>query len=212
MSQQDDVLERLLRDSLQENAAFAPVADLTGAVVRRGRRVRTRRRAGVAILSAAAVAAGIVLGVTLPSGGPQGNDRIAVQPTATPSPTPAPRLVRYPGDGVRVTGPANVSRLGATDQAFRDFVVAQVPSGSPGCGHGSISVQAWSSAGFAVGSVFDCPGGNAVIWGAPDGSWRQLIGSQALWSCTALHKWSVPSSIAGDKCEGPAGPEPYPQD
>ena len=207
MSPQEHVLERLLRESLEENAAFAPVADLTGAVVRRGRRVRTRRRAGVTVLAAAAVAAGIVLGVTLPSSGPQGNDRIAIQPT-----TPAPRLVHYPGDGVTVTGPADADKLHGTSQAFRDFVAGHVPEGtSCAGGSGSISVQAWSSAGFAKGAVNDCPGGYVAIWGAPHGTWRQLIGTQAVPSCKALAKWSVPSSIVGDTCEGPSGPQPYHQ-
>ncbi len=208
MSQQEDVLERLLRDSLEENAAFAPVADLTGAVVRRGRRIRTRRRVGATILAAAAVATGIVLGVTLPSGGPQGNDRIAIQPT-TP---PGPRLVHYPGDGVTVTGPADADQLHGTSQVFRAFVAGQVPKGtSCSSGGGSISVQAWSSAGFAKGAVNDCPGGYVAIWGTPHGTWRQLIGSQAVPTCKALNQWSVPSSIAGGTCEGPAGPQVYHQ-
>lgn len=207
MSQQDDVLERLLRDSLEENAAFAPVADLTGAVVRRGRRIRTRRRASVAVLGAAAVAVGIVLGVTLPSSGPQGNTRIAVQPTP-----PAPRLVHYPGDGVTVTGPADVDKLHGTSQAFRDFVAGHVPDGtSCSSGGGSISVQVWSSAGFAKGAVNDCPGGYVAIWGTPHGTWRQLIGTQAVPTCKALARWSVPSSIAGDTCDGPSGAQPYHQ-
>jgi len=210
MSQHEDTLERMLRDSLEERAAFAPTTDLAGSVLRRGRRVRTRRRAGVAVLGAAAVAAGIALGVTLPSSGPQGNDRIAVEPTTPP---PAPRLVRYPGDGVTVTGPADVDKLHGTSPEFRAFVAGHVPDGTRCAGgSGSIMVQAWSSAGFAVGAVNDCPGGYVAIWGAPHGTWKQLVGTQALWSCKSLHTWAVPSTIAGNKCEGPTGTEPYHQD
>lgn len=244
MTEQEDDLVQLLRDAFEENAALAPEADLTGAVVRRGRRVRARRRTAVAVVGAAAVAAGVVLGVTLAPGTPHGSAPIATVPTPTPSATPSqqsttpapptvspssrpsspaspsasespwppsgpPRLVRYPGQGVTVTGPGQVDRLHGTSRAFRDFVAGYLPAGSPGCGPGAITVRAWRSDGYAVGDVFDCPGGAAAIFGAPDGRWRLLIASQALWSCHALRAWSVPSVIAGDTCEGPTGAKPY---
>lgn len=233
MNQREDDLVQLLRSSFEENAALAPEADLTGRVVRRGRRVRARRRAAGAVVGAAAVTAGVVLAVTLAPGAPQGTGPIAPAPTPTvsltpPSPTPPvtppsspsvssappapsgpPRLVRYHGQGITVTGPGGVDKLHGTSRAFRDFVAGYVPAGSPGCGSGSITIRAWRSDGFAVGDVFECPGGYAAIFGAPQGTWRELIGSQALWSCHALRTWSVPSAIAGHQCEGPTGVQPY---
>lgn len=233
MSQRDDDLVQLLRESFEENAALAPEADLTDPVLRRGRRVRARRRTAGIVVGAAAVAAGVVLGVTLTPGAPQDAGPIAPAPTppsasvtassptppvtppsppvssAPPAPSGPPRLVRYNGQGIRVTTPGEVNKLHGTSRAFRDFVAAELPPGSPGCGPGSITIRAWRSDGFAVGDVFDCPGGAAAIFGAPHGRWRLLIASQALWSCHALRTWSVPSAIAGHQCEGPTGVRPY---
>ncbi|HET8561724.1 MAG TPA: hypothetical protein VFL69_14470 [Marmoricola sp.] len=121
-------------------------------------------------------------------------------PAISPSTGTAPRLVRYSGDGVKVSGPADAGKLRGTSRAFRSFIVARVPQGSADCGSGSITVNAWRADGFAVGDVFECPGGYRAIWGSPDGSWRELIGSQDIWSCADLRRWTVPTSIAGDKC------------
>lgn len=142
---------------------------------------------------------------------PAGTDPVSIDPAVAPS-SPAvqpssgepPRLVRYPGDGVTVQGAADAAKLRGTTPAFRQFVVANVPQGSTDCsGGGSISVQAWRADGFAVGDVFECPGGYRAIWGTNGGaSWRQLVGSQDVWSCSKLERFKVPTSIAGDKCYG----------
>lgn len=121
-------------------------------------------------------------------------------PAISPSAGTAPRLVRYPGDGVKVSGLADADKLRGTSQAFRSFIVGQVPQGSADCGRGSITVAAWRADGYAVGDVFECPGGYRAIWGAPNGTWRELVGSQDIWSCADLRRWTVPTSIAGDKC------------
>ena len=121
-------------------------------------------------------------------------------PAISPSAGTAPRLVRYSGDGVKVSGPADAGKLRGTSTAFRSFIVGRVPQGSADCGKGSITVAAWRADGYAVGDVFECPGGYRAIWGAPNGTWRELIGSQDIWACADLRRWSVPTSIAGDKC------------
>lgn len=125
-------------------------------------------------------------------------------PAVPPSSGEPPRLVRYPGDGVTVQSGADATKLAGTSRAFRQFVVASVPQGSADCTTGgSISVQAWRADGFAVGDVFECPGGYRAIWGTNGGaSWRELVGSQDVWSCAQLRRHHVPTSIAGDRCYG----------
>ena len=134
-------------------------------------------------------------------------------PAVTPPSGTPPRLVRYPGDGVTVRSPADAAKLRGTSQAFRQFVVAQVPAGSADCtGGGSVTVAAWRADGFAVGDVFECPGGYRAIWGTNGGaSWRELIGSQDIWSCSKLQRYHVPTSIAGDKCYGNGALQDYRQ-
>jgi hypothetical protein len=142
---------------------------------------------------------------------PASTDPASTDPAVAPS-SPAvppnsgepPRLVRYPGDGVTVQTRADATKLTGTTRAFRQFVVANVPKGSADCSAGgSISVQAWRADGFAVGDVFECPGGYRAIWGTDGGaSWRELVGSQDIWSCRQLQRYHVPTSIAGDKCYG----------
>lgn len=123
-------------------------------------------------------------------------------PAVQPSAGEAPRLVRYPGDGVTVQTGDDAAKLRGTTDAFKKFVVASVPKGSADCsGGGSITIQAWRADGFAVGDVFACPGGYRAIWGTNGGaSWRELVGSQDIWSCKNLERYQVPTSIAGDKC------------
>jgi hypothetical protein len=134
-------------------------------------------------------------------------------PAVPPSSGTAPRLVRYPGDGVTVQGPADAAKLTGTSKAFRDFVLAELPQGSSDCsGGGSITVEAYRGDGFAVGDVFECPGGYRAIWGTNGGSsWRELVGSQDIWSCKDLERYRVPTSIAGDKCFAKGGLRDYRQ-
>ncbi|HEY6935081.1 MAG TPA: hypothetical protein VI452_16900 [Marmoricola sp.] len=133
-------------------------------------------------------------------------------PVVSPTTGSAPRLVRYSGDGVTVQRAADADRLHGTSPEFRRFVVAHLPQGQADCGNGSITVKAWRADGFAVGDVFECPGGYRAIWGtAGGGSWRQLVGTQDVWSCSDLHRWSVPTSIAGDKCSADGGLQEYRQ-
>jgi hypothetical protein len=134
-------------------------------------------------------------------------------PAVPPSTGTAPRLVRYPGDGVTVQGPGDAAKLEGTSKAFRDFVLANLPQGSPDCtGGGSITVAAYRADGFAIGDVFECPGGYRAIWGTNGGSsWRELVGSQDVWSCKDLQRYRVPTSIAGDKCFANGGLRDYRQ-
>jgi hypothetical protein len=133
-------------------------------------------------------------------------------PVVSPTTGSAPRLVRYSGDGVTVQRAADADRLHGTSTEFRQFVVAHLPQGEADCGDGSITVKAWRADGFAVGDVFECPGGYRAIWGtAGSGSWRQLVGTQDVWSCSDLRRWSVPTSIAGDRCYADGGLQVYRQ-
>ncbi|HET8602448.1 MAG TPA: hypothetical protein VFM09_00825 [Marmoricola sp.] len=134
-------------------------------------------------------------------------------PAVSPTSGTSARLVRYGSNGVTVHSAADAGKLRGTSAAFRRFVVASVPQGAADCSAGgSVTVDAWRADGFAVGDVFECPGGYRAIWGTQGGDrWHQLIGSQDVWSCTDLRRYSVPTSIAGDKCYGQGKLQDYRQ-
>lgn len=67
-------------------------------------------------------------------------------------------------------------------------------------GQGVDTVSAYDPSGFAMGGYTDC-GGAAVIWGKPSGTWKVLLGSQAMWNCADLVKDHVPSRMYGGLTE-----------
>jgi hypothetical protein len=187
-------------------------APLAPAEVRRlGDRRRARRNAGVAALSVVAMlaAAGPVAllanrGSDAPALGP-----LTASPTATATPTgQTPQVITYPGRGVEVVGEGDVGQLTGTTPEFRAFVAGQARKAAtdgaacPDASHG-ITVQKYSSAGYALGGVNAC-GGYAALWVERDGAWQEGLGTQDAWDCDALGYLDVPGSFVGE-CANEAG-------
>jgi hypothetical protein len=204
---------------------------LEPAQVRRlGDRRRARRRAAYVAAAAAAVIVAIVPVAVLNgrddaappmpshSGGPS-----PTSPTTPSGPTttaPAPEVTTYPGAGVEVTTAADTAKLTGTTDAFKAFIAAQAQRAAaagascPGAAHG-ITVQKYSSAGYAIGGFNAC-GGYAALWTQYQGTWGEGQATQDTWDCDALAFLQVPRSFAGDCAEeagsfgeqGSGGPEP----
>lgn len=174
-------------------------------VRRLGDRRRARRRsAGVAAAALAVVAVVVPFAVNARSGdGPDGGP-ILTDPTPTPTP---PDVITYPGSGVEITDPADVDKLDGTSAAFKAFIAdqarraAQSGSTCPDAAH-AVTVQKYSSAGYAAGGFNSC-GGYAALWVRQDGQWKEALGTQDEWRCGDLARFDVPRSFAGE-CYGPS--------
>ncbi|MCW2787365.1 MAG: hypothetical protein JWP74_3882 [Marmoricola sp.] len=174
-------------------------------VRRQGDRRRSRRRAAVVMASVAVVAAVVVPVAALNRGdGTSGKPPVAV----TPTPTPVPKVITYPGSGIEVSKDSDTDKLTGTTAAFKSFVAKlarQAVASGTGCPdafHG-VTVQKYSSAGYALGGVNDC-GGNSALWGLLDGTWQQAAGTQDQWDCDQLRYFGIPRSFAGP-CGNEAG-------
>jgi hypothetical protein len=183
---------------------------LEPAQVRRlGDRRRTRRNAG---LVAASVVAVVVAASPVALLAARGGDKPAPAPlTSSPTPSPsdeAPKVITYPGSGVEVVSESDTAKLTGTTAAFRTFIASQAQkvatdaAACPGAAH-SITVQKYSSAGYAVGAVNEC-GGYAALWVERDGAWQEGMGTQDVWDCGTLGYLHVPTSFAG-QCADEAG-------
>ena len=194
------------------------------------RRLGDRRRHRRQALYAAAVAAVVVVAI-VPVALLTGRDDAApplpaqsATPTATPSgvtatATPA-QVITFPGAGVEVTTAADTDKLTGTTAAFKAFIATQAQRAStegascPGAAHG-VTVQKYSSAGYAIGGFNAC-GGYAALWTQYQGSWGEGQATQDTWDCDALTFLQVPRSFAGDCADeagafglaGAGGPEP----
>lgn len=177
-------------------------------VRRQGDRRRGRRRAGTVVASIAVLAA-VVVPVALVNrdGGGSSTPPPVSHPTKTA--TPRPETVTYPDPGVFVTDEADTAKLTGTSAAFKSFIAAQarkaVAYGEANCsgaGHG-ITVQKYSTNGYALGAVNDC-GGYVALWVVVDDQWQEGIGTQDVWDCDSLAYLGVPRSFAG-QCADEAG-------
>ena len=195
-------------------------------VRRLGDRRRHRRQAVYAAAAAAAVAVAIVP-VALFAGR---DDAAPPMPAHSATPTPTPpsttaaatpaQVVTFPGAGVVVTTAADTDKLTGTSDAFKAFIATQAQRAAtegapcPGAAHG-ITVQKYSSAGYAIGGVNAC-GGYAALWTLYQGTWGEGQATQDAWDCDALTFLQVPRSFAGDCADeagafglaGAGGPEP----
>lgn len=179
---------RQLESFTTEGLAVTPLDPAE--VRRRGDRRRTRRRAAyLSVAAAAAVAVAVPLALT--TGG--GDDT----PTLS-----APTVITYPHGGVEVRSAADTSKLEGTTREFRSFIagVWQDDAGQ-GCADATVTVEKYSSAGYALGAVGGC-GGYVALWVGQDGHWKEALGTQEEWRCGDLSRFDVPSSFAGD-CYGP---------
>lgn len=117
-----------------------------------------------------------------------------------------PRLVVYAAGGspgIEVSSRADAERLRGAPGAFKRFIgrKAQRLSDESTCpdAHVGVTVKRLRTDGAAVGVVNDC-GGYAALWAVVRGHWREIQGTQEIWSCTILERHKVPSSVAGNTC------------
>ncbi len=171
---------------------------LPAAEVRRlGDRHRSRRRntltAACAGILAAAVVPIVVLNHDGGSGKPIPSHHLQV---------PAPKVITYPGSGITVKSAADTAKLTGTSPAFKAFIAGEarraVADGAtcPGAAH-EITVQKYSTAGYAIGGVNSC-GGYAALWAISGyGTWGEGQATQDMWDCDALAYLGVPRSFSG---------------
>lgn len=213
------------------------VPPLDPARVRRlGDRRRARQRAAYTLAIAGAVVAAIVPVAVLEgrddasppitdhSGGPTPTpvptpDQTPDQtPTASPTATAAPEHVTtYPDPGIAVVSASDADKLTGTSASFKAFIADQARAAAESCPEAAhvITVQKYSSAGYAVGGVNSC-GGYVALWRLYDGAWGEGLATQDAWDCDSLAFLRVPRSFVGDCATesgsfgmpGAGGPEP----
>ena len=111
-------------------------------------------------------------------------------------------MITYSGVGVEVVTDADARKLVGTSPAFQAFVTQLARkmnangTDCPDAFHG-VTVQKYSTAGYAVGGVNDC-GGYAALWVTRGGQWQEASGTQEVWDCDVLHYFDIPRSFAGD--------------
>jgi hypothetical protein len=170
------------------------------------------------IASAGAIAALLLTAGCGPRSGPDPAE--SINPTAgrtSDVPVPdsdVPAVIHFDeGDihEVFIEQPSDVDKLRGTSPEFKAFVAAQVENlastpATSECEIG-VGVAAYAPSGFARGSVSAC-GGYAALWGIRDGRWKELIGTQDLWSCADLRKFKVPVGLV-DTCYQSMKEVPY---
>ncbi|MFL6109174.1 MAG: hypothetical protein ACJ72D_10240 [Marmoricola sp.] len=184
------------------------VSPLPPADVRRlGERRRHRRRGALAgVVAATVVAVGIPVAVLSDHG--NGSSAPPVAGTPTPSPTAGPKVITYPGSGVFVATPADADKLTGTSGEFKAFIAdlarrdAESGAGCPDAAHG-VTVQKYSSAGFASGASNDC-GGGIQLWVRYNDAWGIAQSTQDGWDCDALTFLKVPGEFV-DACTMESG-------
>ena len=133
------------------------------------------------------------------------------------APQPSPRdgtLIKYHGTESRATLPLRANRLPDAPRDFRAFVKAQLHELWDDLGHTAgcktsplITVHAIRTDGFALGAVNtrprrDCEtgGGYAAFWAVRHGTWKEVIGTQEVVSCSRLERFDIPSEIGVHEC------------
>lgn len=120
----------------------------------------------------------------------------------------AAKLIEYGDDGVHLQAAEDVDQLKGAPEDFKQFVAGAVSEvakdgGAKGkCEPPFVSVSKVDPAGYALGYVFDCDDGGAVhMWAKVEGLWRRIFDGQSIPPCDDMKKYSVPTSIAGTKCD-----------
>jgi hypothetical protein len=200
MSEHDDLIRELESfDIGGDTMVPTPPSE----VRRLGDRRRAQRRATVLVAASvvAVLAVGIPLALTR-DGDPDGSRNISQTPSSTPTRATVDPVITYPGAGVQVTAIADVSKLDGTTGSFKDFIAdAWRDDARTGCATPTITVQKYSSDGFALGGVGGC-GGYQALWVTTDAHWQQALATQDEWLCGDLARFDVPDGFAGD-CYGP---------
>jgi hypothetical protein len=117
-------------------------------------------------------------------------------------------VITYPGNGIEIASASDTAKLTGTTQEFRDFIAGQLQkliaegSSCADAAH-TVTVQKYSSAGYAIGAVNSC-GGNLELLADFQGQWQEGMGTQDAWNCDTLTYLDVPKSFVGD-CSDEAG-------
>lgn len=176
-----------------------------GEVRRLGDRRRARRRtAGIAVAAVAVVAATVPVAVLAIHGDGGTSTPPAILTSPTPTATATSTVITYPEPGIDVSSAADTAKLEGTTAEFKSFIADQARKAAddgaacPGAAHG-VTVQKYSSAGYALGGVNSC-GGYEALWvmDQESGRWHEGLGTQDSWDCDGLRYLGVPSSFAGD--------------
>jgi hypothetical protein len=135
---------------------------------------------------------------------PTGPTESSASPTTSQS--PKPRLLAYAGGespGVQVHRRADVRNLHGAPAAFKQFIArtAERLAKESTCDDAAVgvTVETLRTDGYAIGGVNDC-GGYAAMWAVVDGRWKEIQGTQDSWECRILHRYHVPSDVAGTSC------------
>ena len=159
-------------------------------------------------LPAAALLAAALL-LSSACGASKDGDPGAATPSAeaTPSSSPSPaaaELITYDQKpaGVTIAKVADVSKLEGAPDDFKQFIAGLIDGlktpPDEDCQF-TVGVEKIDTSGFAFGSQHSC-GGAVYIWAKPDGVWQEIWAGQELPDCDTMEKYSVPTSIVGDKC------------
>jgi hypothetical protein len=90
-------------------------------------------------------------------------------------------------------------KLEGTTEEFKKFIADVWRSDAHhGCPMPPITVEKYSTAGYALGAVGGC-GGYVALWVHEDGHWTEALATQDQWRCADLARYGVPTSFAG-KC------------
>ena len=177
-----------------------------------------RTRAPRSVPAALGLAALLVLTACGPQDAePASPDVTAADPATSPAPAspsqtapsetaPEPELIAYAGGespGFEVQDRQDAEKMTGAPVAFRQFIgrTAQGIADGSTCkdGYVGVTVQMLRTDGYAVGGVNDC-GGYLALWAVVDGTWKEVAGSQEMWDCAVLERYTVPSDVAGDAC------------
>ena len=140
----------------------------------------------------------------------------AAEPSSSSSPAAA-ELITYDQKpaGVTIANAADVSKLEGAPDDFKQFIAGLIDgletAPDEDCQF-TVGVEKIDTSGFAFGSQHSC-GGAVYIWSKQDGVWQEIWGGQELPDCDTMEKYSVPTSIVGDKCldAKKQGHVPYPR-
>jgi hypothetical protein len=154
------------------------------------------RLPAAAVLTAALV-------VSSACGSTKDDDKSGATPSSSPS--AAAELIRYDQEepaGVSIAKAAEVSKLKGAPDDFKQFIAGLIDGlktpPDEDCQF-TVGVEKIDTSGFASGNQHSC-GGAVYIWAKRDGVWQEIWGGQELPDCDTMEKYSVPTTIVGDKC------------
>lgn len=124
--------------------------------------------------------------------------------SSSPSPAAA-ELIEYDQKGppgVTIAKPGDVSKLEGAPDDFKQFIAGLIDGlktpPDEDCQF-TVGVERIDTSGYAFGSQHSC-GGAVYMWSKQDGVWQEIWSGQELADCDTMEKYSVPTSIVGDKC------------